>query len=91
VIEKHDHVDFSIVSARWGCDDSVQSDKRRSKVVQSGGRNELLVKADETGRLGVDNIKLKVNDLFRGNLEMACNERQQRGVMLVITTVDIFS
>jgi hypothetical protein len=49
------------------------------------------VKADETGRLGVDNIKLKVNYLFRGNLEMACNERQQRGIMLVITTVDIFS
>ena len=77
MIEKHDHVYFSIVSARWRCDDSVQSDKSRSKVIQSGGRNELFVKSDETSRLSVDYVKLKVNDLLRGNFEMACNERQQ--------------
>lgn len=74
MIEKHDHVDFSILS-RWGCDDGVQSDKRRSKVVQSGGRNELLVKAYEACWLSVDNVEFKVNYLLWCNLEMACNER----------------
>jgi hypothetical protein len=32
------------------------------------------VKANETGRLSIDNVKLKVNDLLGSNLEMASNE-----------------
>jgi len=75
VVEKHDHVNFSVVAVGLLClgvlDDGIQRAKRACQIVQTWRRDEFLVHTDKLGGLGVANVELEVDNAFTRNANIS--------------------
>ena len=72
MVKKNNHVDLCVVAflGRVLCvvNQRVQGYERATQIVKSWRRNELLMEAPESKRLGVTEVELKVNNALSVNL-----------------------
>ena len=68
---------------------SIEGAKRRSKVIESGCRDELVVHANDLGGLCVSQGKLKVNNVLSLDLQVSCNQVCERCKVFILDLEDV--
>lgn len=81
VVEKHDHVDLSVIALfNWELrmlDQSIEGTKGTTQVVESGRRDELFVETNETRWLRIVAVELEINNLISLNIQIVCNQLRE--------------